>query len=161
MSETHILIRLLWMYFPWNWEFSSALSKLWNFGGGGWNPPLDMPLGQGTTNTYDLCVRSMWLDQLTTLQPCVFWFTSAVTLHAVTFAIGTWGTRLHPSATIKQLRTLLLWAFNHNLIPQLLLTAWLGLGIITLVIAMLLIKKFFCGFAEFWNLRNSLLLPKV
>jgi hypothetical protein len=32
MSETPILIRLLWMYFPQNWEFGSALSKLWNFG---------------------------------------------------------------------------------------------------------------------------------
>jgi hypothetical protein len=31
--ETRILIRLLLMYFPWNREFSSALSKLWNFGG--------------------------------------------------------------------------------------------------------------------------------
>jgi hypothetical protein len=35
MSETRILIRLLWMYFPWNWEFCSALSKLWNLRGGG------------------------------------------------------------------------------------------------------------------------------
>jgi hypothetical protein len=35
MSETHILIRLLRMYFPWNWEFGSAFSKLRNFGGGG------------------------------------------------------------------------------------------------------------------------------
>jgi hypothetical protein len=34
MSETHILIGLLLMYFPLNWEFGSALSKLWNFGGG-------------------------------------------------------------------------------------------------------------------------------
>jgi hypothetical protein len=25
------------MYFPWNWEFGSALSKLWNFGG--FDPP--------------------------------------------------------------------------------------------------------------------------
>jgi hypothetical protein len=28
MTETLIFIRLLWMYFPRNWEFSSALSKL-------------------------------------------------------------------------------------------------------------------------------------
>jgi hypothetical protein len=35
MGETHILIRLLWIYFPLNWEFGSALSKLRNFGGGG------------------------------------------------------------------------------------------------------------------------------
>jgi hypothetical protein len=27
------------MYFPWNWEFGSALSKLQNFGGGGVEPP--------------------------------------------------------------------------------------------------------------------------
>jgi hypothetical protein len=39
MSETRILIRLLWVYFPRNWEFGSALSKLRNFGSGGLNPP--------------------------------------------------------------------------------------------------------------------------
>jgi hypothetical protein len=33
-SETRIFIRLLRMYFPRNWEFSSALSKLWNWRGG-------------------------------------------------------------------------------------------------------------------------------
>jgi hypothetical protein len=33
MSETRILIRLLRLYFPRNWEFGSALSKLRNFGG--------------------------------------------------------------------------------------------------------------------------------
>jgi hypothetical protein len=46
MSETHILIRLLWMYFPWNWVFGSALSKLRNFQRGGFEPPppLGMPL---------------------------------------------------------------------------------------------------------------------
>jgi hypothetical protein len=49
VSETHILIRLLRMYFPWNWEFGSALSKLWNFklvGGGSLTPqtPYDTPL---------------------------------------------------------------------------------------------------------------------
>jgi hypothetical protein len=39
MSETHILIRMLWMYFPRNWEFGPALSKLRNFGAGkGFNP---------------------------------------------------------------------------------------------------------------------------
>jgi hypothetical protein len=35
MNETHILIRLLWMYIPRNWEFGSALAKLRNFGGRG------------------------------------------------------------------------------------------------------------------------------
>jgi len=33
MSETHNLLRVLLMYFPRNWEFGSALSKLPNFGG--------------------------------------------------------------------------------------------------------------------------------
>jgi hypothetical protein len=35
------------MYFPRNWEFGSALSKLQNFGGRGWIPqtPLGTPLG--------------------------------------------------------------------------------------------------------------------
>jgi hypothetical protein len=31
MSETNILIMLLRMYFPSNWEFGSALSKLRNY----------------------------------------------------------------------------------------------------------------------------------
>jgi hypothetical protein len=39
MSETRILISLLRMYFPRNWEFGSALSKLRNLGEGGLNPP--------------------------------------------------------------------------------------------------------------------------
>ena len=39
MSESRILVRLLQMYFPWNWEFGSALSKLRNFGGWGLNTP--------------------------------------------------------------------------------------------------------------------------
>jgi hypothetical protein len=43
MSETRILVRLLRMYFPRNWEFGSALSKLRNFGGGGLNPPNPPP----------------------------------------------------------------------------------------------------------------------
>ena len=38
MSESSILVRLLRMYFPRNWEFGSALSKLRNCGGGGWTP---------------------------------------------------------------------------------------------------------------------------
>jgi hypothetical protein len=33
MSGIRILIRLLRMYFPRNWEFGSALSELWNLGG--------------------------------------------------------------------------------------------------------------------------------
>jgi hypothetical protein len=39
MSETRILISLLQMYFPRNWEFGSALSKLRNLGGGSTPPP--------------------------------------------------------------------------------------------------------------------------
>ena len=50
MSESRILVRLLRMYFPRNWEFGSALSKLRNFRGGGFErpkPPLgSMPLAQ-------------------------------------------------------------------------------------------------------------------
>jgi hypothetical protein len=42
MNETHILIRLLWMYIPRNWEFGSALAKLRNFEG---FEPLKLPLG--------------------------------------------------------------------------------------------------------------------
>jgi hypothetical protein len=60
MSKTRILIMLLQMYIPRNWEFSQAFSKLRNFfflgGGGGFNPP-NTPLGyasghdrQGTQN---------------------------------------------------------------------------------------------------------------
>jgi hypothetical protein len=41
MSETRILIRSLRMYFPRNWEFGSALSKLRNFGKGGWGVGLN------------------------------------------------------------------------------------------------------------------------
>jgi hypothetical protein len=43
MNETRILIRLLRMYFPQNWEFGSALSKLRDIGGG-FEPP-KLPLG--------------------------------------------------------------------------------------------------------------------
>jgi hypothetical protein len=39
MNETRILVRLLRMYFPRNWDFGSSLSKLRNFGGGGEPPP--------------------------------------------------------------------------------------------------------------------------
>jgi hypothetical protein len=35
MNETRILISLLWMYIPRNWEFGLALSKVRNFGEGG------------------------------------------------------------------------------------------------------------------------------
>jgi hypothetical protein len=49
MSETRILISLLWMYFPQNWKFGSALSKLWNFGWG-LTPP-GTPLITATGNT--------------------------------------------------------------------------------------------------------------
>ena len=42
MSESRNLVRLLRMYFPQNWEFGSALSKLRNFGGG-LNTPIPPP----------------------------------------------------------------------------------------------------------------------
>jgi hypothetical protein len=38
MNETRILIRLLRMYIPRNWEFGSALAKLRNLGGGLFEP---------------------------------------------------------------------------------------------------------------------------
>jgi hypothetical protein len=46
MSETHILVRLLQMYFPRNWELGPALSELVNFKGGGgvFEPPQTLPL---------------------------------------------------------------------------------------------------------------------
>jgi hypothetical protein len=43
MNETGILIRLLQMYIPQNWEFGSALSKL-RKSGGGVKPPIGTPL---------------------------------------------------------------------------------------------------------------------
>ena len=43
MSESRILVRLLRMYFPQSWEFGSALSKLRNFRGGGFEHPKPPP----------------------------------------------------------------------------------------------------------------------
>ena len=43
MSKSRILVWLLRMYFPRNWEFGSALSKLRNLGGFE-PPPLGTPL---------------------------------------------------------------------------------------------------------------------
>jgi hypothetical protein len=54
MNETHILISLLRMYIPRNWEFGSALAKLLNLGGGGLTPqsPLGTPLVTVTVLSY-------------------------------------------------------------------------------------------------------------
>jgi hypothetical protein len=50
ISETRILITFFPMYFPRNWNFGSALSKLRNFGGGGrLTPPPQNPLGTPLT----------------------------------------------------------------------------------------------------------------
>jgi hypothetical protein len=51
MSETRILIRLLQMYIPRNWEFGQDFSKLQNFRGG--FEPLKHPPGyvSGTVHT--------------------------------------------------------------------------------------------------------------
>jgi hypothetical protein len=38
-GSTSSKFRDVWMYFPWTWEFGSALSKLRNCGGGGFEPP--------------------------------------------------------------------------------------------------------------------------
>jgi hypothetical protein len=51
MNEAHILIRLLWMYIPRNWEFGSALAKLRNFEGG-LNPSTPSPLRYTTASFY-------------------------------------------------------------------------------------------------------------
>jgi hypothetical protein len=54
MSKSRILVRLLRMYFPRNWEFGSALSKLRNFGGVRTPqppPPLGTPLLIPITST--------------------------------------------------------------------------------------------------------------
>jgi hypothetical protein len=61
MSESSILIRLLGMYFPRNWEFRSALSKLGNFGGGGLNLPnlLGTPLLVGKIEREEQKTREM------------------------------------------------------------------------------------------------------
>jgi hypothetical protein len=56
MSEAHILIRLLRMYFPRNWEFGSALSKLRKLGGGGLNTPT--PLGTPLVNKNQVALKS-------------------------------------------------------------------------------------------------------
>jgi hypothetical protein len=45
MNETRILITLLRMYIPRNWEFGSALANLRNFGGGGGLNPQTTPFG--------------------------------------------------------------------------------------------------------------------
>jgi hypothetical protein len=49
-NETHIIIRLLRMYIPRNWEFGSALEKLRNFGGG-LNPPNPPRYATGLNST--------------------------------------------------------------------------------------------------------------
>jgi hypothetical protein len=55
MSETRILIRLLRKYFARNWEFSSGLSKLRNFGEGVEPPtPLGTPLFSIVVNCWDV-----------------------------------------------------------------------------------------------------------
>jgi hypothetical protein len=51
MDETHILIRLLQINFPQNWEFDSALSKLQNF-----EPPNPRHLGMPLSVNCPLCV---------------------------------------------------------------------------------------------------------
>jgi hypothetical protein len=62
MIETRILIWLLWMYFPRNWEFGSALSKLLNFfGGEGGSPPWYATDGSGRPEyNYRFVERGDW-----------------------------------------------------------------------------------------------------
>jgi hypothetical protein len=62
MNETHILIRLLRMYIPRNWEFGSALAKLRNIGGRGvvLNPPT--PFRYATAVVYGNYRKKIGLD---------------------------------------------------------------------------------------------------
>jgi hypothetical protein len=62
MNETHILIRLLWMYISQNWEFGSALAKLRNFGGG-FEPP-KVPLRYANGGKSQLWWIVSWSDHL-------------------------------------------------------------------------------------------------
>jgi hypothetical protein len=70
MSETRILIRLLWTYFPQNWQFGSALSKLLNFVLGGFESPPSTPLhtagsdAQGLLMCEYLNVKKIGSDQV-------------------------------------------------------------------------------------------------
>jgi hypothetical protein len=54
---------------------------------------------------------------------------TTIKIHAIPLAAGDGDAGLHPSTTIKRLGILLLWAFDHKIIPKSLLTARLGLGI--------------------------------
>ena len=78
---------------------------------------------------YNLCVRSI-VTRLVNypLTLCILAH-FCCKLYAVTLAFGARGASLHPTTTIKRLGILLLWTFDHKLIPQSLLTARLGLGI--------------------------------
>jgi len=53
----------------------------------------------------------------------------AVALSCNIHRLEIWGARLHPETTMKLLSILRSWTFDHQRIPQLLLTARLGLGI--------------------------------
>jgi hypothetical protein len=88
MSETRILVRLLQMYFLRNWEFSSALSELWNFRGRFETPPqyatarvktLDCPTESLYWPNYLKCpwqfvsVFYLWLYKLISCSICSNW----------------------------------------------------------------------------------------
>jgi len=89
--------------------------------------------GQGT-NTYELCVRNIvtrLVNYPVTLCILEHFYCK---LHAVIFAVGARGARLHLSTTIKRLGIQLLWAFHNKLILPFLLTARLELVIQQVVI---------------------------
>ena len=56
LSESRILARFLRMYFPRNWEFGYALSKLRNFGGV--EPPKPPPPRHATARSNKACLAS-------------------------------------------------------------------------------------------------------
>ena len=77
MSESRILVRLLRMYFPRNWEFGSALSKPRNFVGGGLNTPPPVrhwcrPLCTPAINTSrNVCVSKQKIKILPPIHFCI------------------------------------------------------------------------------------------
>ena len=82
--------------------------------------------GQGT-NTYELCVRNIVTRLVNYPVTLCILEQFCCKLHAVIFAVGARGARLHPSTAIKRLGIQLLWAFHNILILPFLLIARLEL----------------------------------
>ena len=85
-------------------------------------------LARRTGHTHDLCVRNTVTRLVIYPVTLCIMFTSGK-FHAVTFAVGARGASLYPITTIKGLGLLLIWTFDHKLIPKSPLIVRLGLGI--------------------------------